>query len=260
MTKLLDKSNEEITLSFSSIIFLTYSALLLPFLIFEIILAFEVAVIAVSEPERNPEIRIKMMININRDKLINVISIYLNKILIWFIVMGIISYIPVMIFNYVMLDTFFIKPSDLYVSDFGLETQSIFYITTSFIKSLPGLFNINFGSEMGLLYSSPYITIGSIASRWTERGGSGAYTASKHAVYAMVESVARQLHGSESNIAVSMLCPGVVDTPLTNPNKNSQPHWLKPETIAASALHIATAPVNANIFDITVFGMKDKPW
>ena len=104
------------------------------------------------------------------------------------------------------------------------------------------------------------ITIGSIASRWTERGGSGAYTASKHAVYAMVESVARQLHGSESNIAVSMLCPGVVDTPLTNPNKNSQPHWLKPETIAASALHIATAPVNANIFDVTVFGMKDKPW
>ena len=104
------------------------------------------------------------------------------------------------------------------------------------------------------------ITIGSIASRWTERGGSGAYTASKHAVYAMVESVARQLHGSESNIAVSIICPGVVDTPLTNPNKKSQPHWLKPETIAASALHIATAPVNANILDVTVFGMKDKPW
>jgi hypothetical protein len=90
-------------------------------------------------------------------------TINLNKILIWFIVMGIVSYIPVMIFNYIMLDTFFIKPSDLYVSDFGLETQSIFYITTSFIKSLTGLFNINFGSEMGLLYSSPYITIGSIA-------------------------------------------------------------------------------------------------
>tara|TARA_B100001123_G_C15288654_1_gene1016606 strand:- start:1439 stop:2272 length:834 start_codon:yes stop_codon:yes gene_type:complete len=104
------------------------------------------------------------------------------------------------------------------------------------------------------------ITIGSIASRWTERGGSGAYTASKHAVYAMVESVARQLHGTGSNIAVSILCPGVVDTPLTNPNGDSKPDWLKPETIADSALHIVTAPTNANIFDVTVFGMKDKPW
>jgi len=104
------------------------------------------------------------------------------------------------------------------------------------------------------------ITIGSIASRWIERGGSGAYTSSKHAVYAMVESIARQLHGSGSNIAVSMLCPGVVDTPLSNPNKDPHPEWLKPETVAASALHIATAPANINIFDVTVFGMKEKPW
>lgn len=104
------------------------------------------------------------------------------------------------------------------------------------------------------------ITIGSIASRWTERGGSGAYAASKQAVYAMVESVARQLHGSGSKIAVGILCPGVVDTPLSNPNGDPQPDWLKPETVAASALHIATAPSNVNIFDLTVFGMKEKPW
>ena len=84
--------------------------------------------------------------------------------------------------------------------------------------------------------------------------------ASKFAVYGMVESIARQLHGSGSKIAISILCPGVVDTPLTNPNANNQPDWLKPETVAASALHIATAPPNVNVFNLTVFGMKDKPW
>jgi len=104
------------------------------------------------------------------------------------------------------------------------------------------------------------ITIGSVASHWSERGGDGSYTASKFAVYGMVESIARQLHGSGSKIAISILCPGVVDTPLTNPNANNQPDWLKPETVAASALHIATAPPNVNVFNLTVFGMKDKPW
>tara|TARA_B100000686_G_C16775144_1_gene967912 strand:+ start:826 stop:1713 length:888 start_codon:yes stop_codon:yes gene_type:complete len=105
------------------------------------------------------------------------------------------------------------------------------------------------------------ITIGSIASHWSERGGSGAYTASKYAVYGMVESIARQLHGSGSNIAVGILCPGVVNTPLSNPKADtSRDNWLNPETVADSALHMATAPPNANIFDLTVFHMQDKPW
>ena len=105
------------------------------------------------------------------------------------------------------------------------------------------------------------ITIGSTASHWSERGGSGAYTASKHAVYAMVESVARQLHGSGSKIAVGILCPGTVDTPLTNPNADVlRDNWLRPETVAASALHMATAPPDTNIFDLTVFHMQEKPW
>jgi short-subunit dehydrogenase len=105
------------------------------------------------------------------------------------------------------------------------------------------------------------ITIGSTASHWSERGGSGAYTASKHAVCAMIESVARQLHGSGSKIAVGILCPGTVDTPLSNPNANIlRDNWLRPETVATSALHMATAPPDANIFNLTVFHMQEKPW
>ena len=104
------------------------------------------------------------------------------------------------------------------------------------------------------------ITIGSIASRWSERGGDGYYTASKFAVYGMIESIARQLHGSGSKIAVSIICPGVVDTNLTNPRKDEKPNWMKPETIAESVLHMVTAPPNVNIFDVTLFGMDEKPW
>ena len=104
------------------------------------------------------------------------------------------------------------------------------------------------------------ITIGSVASHWSERGGDGSYTASKFGVYGMIESIARQLHGTGSKISVSLLCPGVVDTPLTNINKDSKPDWLRPETIAESALHIATAPSNVNIFNLIIFGTEDKPF
>ena len=55
LTKLFDNSRDDITLSFSSRIFKTYSALLLPFFILYIILAFEVAVMAVSEPDSKPD-------------------------------------------------------------------------------------------------------------------------------------------------------------------------------------------------------------
>ena len=69
------------------------------------------------------------------------------------------------------------------------------------------------------------------------------------------------VHGSGSKIAVGILCPGTIDTPLTNPNADVlRDDWLRPETVAASALHMATAPPDTNIFDLTVFHMQEKPW
>ena len=62
-------------LSLSSIIILTYLAFWLPFLILEIILALEVAVIAVSEPDKNPEIKINKIITISNNKFRNVIGV-----------------------------------------------------------------------------------------------------------------------------------------------------------------------------------------
>ena len=104
------------------------------------------------------------------------------------------------------------------------------------------------------------INIGSVRSHWTENGDGGAYNASKAGLRAMTESVARQLHGSGLNIAVGLICPGVVDTTLTNPDGEPRPDWLSPETVAQAVLHAATAPLDVNVFDITLFSTFQKPW
>jgi meso-butanediol dehydrogenase/(S,S)-butanediol dehydrogenase/diacetyl reductase len=104
------------------------------------------------------------------------------------------------------------------------------------------------------------INIGSVRSHWTEFGDGGAYNASKAGIRHMTESIARQLHGSSSQIAVSTVCPGVVDTPLTNPERKDATGWLKVEHIARSVLHVATAPADVNVFDVVVIPMAQAPW
>ena len=112
--------------------------------------------------------------------------------------------------------------------------------------------------EKGL--AGKIINVGSVRSHWTEGGDGGAYNASKYAIRGMTESVARQLHGTGSNIAVGLLCPGVVDPTLTNPKKEPRPDWLRTETVAEAVLHAVTAPDNINVFDLTLFSTSQKPW
>lgn len=104
------------------------------------------------------------------------------------------------------------------------------------------------------------INIGSVRSHWTEAGDGGAYNASKAGVRALTESVARQLHGSGLNIAVGLVCPGVVDTTLTNPQGEPRPQWLEAETVAQAVLHALTAPDDVNVFDVTLFPTSQRPW
>ncbi len=104
------------------------------------------------------------------------------------------------------------------------------------------------------------INIGSVRSHWTEAGDGGAYNTSKAGIRAMTESVARQLHGSGLDIAVGLVCPGVVDTTLTNPNREARPNWLDPETVAQAVLHAVTAPPDVNVFDVTLFPTFQRPW
>ena len=72
-TKLFDNSNEDITLSKLSNIFKTNFAFLSPFLYLNSILGFEVAVNAVSDPDKKPDKIINMNKHKINKKVINVI-------------------------------------------------------------------------------------------------------------------------------------------------------------------------------------------
>jgi NAD(P)-dependent dehydrogenase (short-subunit alcohol dehydrogenase family) len=104
------------------------------------------------------------------------------------------------------------------------------------------------------------VNVGSVRSHWTEAGDAGAYNASKFALRALTESVARQLQGEGCRIAVGMVCPGVVDTTLTNPQGQPRPDWLAPETVARAVLHALTAPDQVNVFDTVLFPTVQRPW
>ncbi len=104
------------------------------------------------------------------------------------------------------------------------------------------------------------LTVGSVRSRWSEQGDCGFYNASKYGVYGLVESIARQLHGSGSQIACGLINPGVVDTPLTNPRGEPRPGWLRPEQVAEAILHAATAPAGVNTFETVLFSTTQRPW
>lgn len=104
------------------------------------------------------------------------------------------------------------------------------------------------------------LSIGSVRSHWTEAGDAGAYNASKFALRALTESIARELHGEGCRIAIGMICPGVVDTPLTNPSGEPRPDWLLPETVADAVLYAASAPDDVNVYDVTLFPTSQRPW
>lgn len=104
------------------------------------------------------------------------------------------------------------------------------------------------------------VNIGSVRSHWTEGGSAGAYNASKYGLRGFTESVARELHGSGHRIAVSLICPGVVDTPLTNPSRVARPDWLDPDDIARAVLHTVTAPLDVNVYDTIVIPLHQRPW
>jgi short-subunit dehydrogenase len=82
------------------------------------------------------------------------------------------------------------------------------------------------------------VGIGSVASI---RGlpGHGAYCASKAGVVAYCESLRGELH--KSGVKVVTLCPGYIDTPLTQGNRYGMPFLMKAEDFAAQALRAIEA-------------------
>ena len=86
--------------------------------------------------------------------------------------------------------------------------------------------------------SGRLVGIGSVAAI---RGlpGHGAYCASKAGVVAYCESLRGELHGS--GVKVITLCPGYIDTPLTQGNRYGMPFLMKAEDFAAQALRAIEA-------------------
>ncbi|MFS2167343.1 SDR family oxidoreductase [Variovorax sp. Varisp62] len=86
--------------------------------------------------------------------------------------------------------------------------------------------------------SGRLVGIGSVASI---RGlpGHGAYCASKAGVVAYCESLRGELHSS--GVKVVTLCPGYIDTPLTQGNRYGMPFLMKAEDFAAQALRAIEA-------------------
>jgi short-subunit dehydrogenase len=76
-------------------------------------------------------------------------------------------------------------------------------------------------------------TLAGIASVAGYRGlpGAGAYSASKAAAIAYLESLRLELRGS--GIKVVTICPGFVDTPMTRVNPYPMPFLMRPEKAAA---------------------------
>jgi short-subunit dehydrogenase len=80
--------------------------------------------------------------------------------------------------------------------------------------------------------SGTLVGIGSVAGI---RGlpGHGAYCASKAAVIAYCESLRGELRSS--GVAVVTICPGYIDTPLTQQNRYSMPFLMQVEAFAKQA-------------------------
>lgn len=92
-------------------------------------------------------------------------------------------------------------PDDLWHRMLAVNLTSVYYVTKAFV---PGLIEQRWGR---------IITIASIASRLGDRY-IAAYTASKHGALGLTRALAVEL--MPYNITVNAICPGYVDTPMTN--------------------------------------------
>ncbi|WP_395056343.1 SDR family oxidoreductase [Polaromonas sp.] len=88
------------------------------------------------------------------------------------------------------------------------------------------------------------VGIGSVAGI---RGlpGHGAYCASKAAVIAYCESLRGELRSA--GVKVVTLCPGYIDTPLTQKNRYAMPFLMQPDAFADRAFHAIEAGVSYRV-------------
>lgn len=127
---------------------------------------------------------------------------------------------------------------DIVIANAGVSRGTI----TEFEEDLPAFRAIMDTNVLGLVHTfQPFITamknqghgsLTGIASVAGLRGlpGAGAYSASKAAAIAYLESLRVELAGS--GISVTTLCPGYIKTPMTDVNNYPMPFMLDADTAA----------------------------
>jgi NAD(P)-dependent dehydrogenase (short-subunit alcohol dehydrogenase family) len=78
--------------------------------------------------------------------------------------------------------------------------------------------------------------------------GAAAYCASKHALKGMIRAVRRELKGTE--VAVSLVSPGRVDTYFNGKSPGQRPLALQPADVAAAVIDILELPARCQISSI----------
>ena len=82
--------------------------------------------------------------------------------------------------------------------------------------------------------------------------GCAAYTASKAGVLGLSRALAEEVRGR--GVRVAALCPGAVDTPFWDgiPGSPDRTRMLRPESVAAAALLVATQPSRAFVEEVVL--------
>ena len=104
------------------------------------------------------------------------------------------------------------------------------------------------------------LTVSSIMGRWGFTNLSSPYTASKFGICGLTETLFKEV--KDTNIRVSMVCPGIVDTDFQTPaqRKKARPEdWLKPEDIAEAVVFLLTRPPKVIIPELLIYPRTQFP-
>ena len=104
------------------------------------------------------------------------------------------------------------------------------------------------------------LTVSSIMGRWGFTNLSTPYTASKFGICGLTETLFKEV--KDTNIRVSMVCPGIVDTDFQAPARRkvvNPEDWLKPEDVAEGVIFLLTRPPKVIIPEMLIYPRTQFP-
>ena len=104
------------------------------------------------------------------------------------------------------------------------------------------------------------LTVSSLMGRWGFTNLSTPYTASKFGICGLTETLFKEV--KDTNIRVSMVCPGIVDTDFQSPSrrKSANPEdWLTPQDIAEAVVFLLTRPSKVIIPELLIYPRVQFP-